>query len=220
MLDLSFPNVTSGGATTVNALSDSATANFTLSENLGAYDIKTTATYDTSGYNTDPTKGIKITFSVLAVNNQSVFDGLVITHGEDLNNNGTIEPSEMIPYNGLVEPNKVTHDFASRTIWVYVPSLSPFVIVKAAADQIQDLIRLVRSFNLKQGIANSLDSKLQNAQNALAAARAGDKATACNQINSFINEVQAQTGKAVTVNQSKQLNVAAKQIKVVLGCLR
>ena len=38
------------------------------------------------------------------------------------------------------------------------------------------LITLVNSFNLAQGIANSLDSKLQNALNALSAANAGDRA--------------------------------------------
>lgn len=88
---------------TVNPLDSTTTANLTLSNNLGAYDIKTTATYNTSGYATDPTKGIKLTFSVSTVND-------------------------------------------------HVPSLSPFVILKGATDQLTDLIRLVRSFNLQRGM--------------------------------------------------------------------
>lgn len=47
------------------------------------------------------------------------------------------------------------------------------VTVTAAADQINNLIGTVETFNLKQGIANSLDSKLQNVLDALNAAREG-----------------------------------------------
>jgi|GEM_PF-2510194 len=124
--------------------------------------------------------------------------------------------------NGQIKPlGNARHtykDFDRRLIWIYVPSLSPFVILKGASDQISDLIKLVRAFNLKQGIVSSLDAKLQNAQDALTAANRGDKATACNLIGSFINEVQAQTGKAITVDQANRLIAAAKQIRVVLGC--
>ena len=223
-LELSFPNITgstSGTAptATVNALDSTTTANLTLSNNLGAYEIKTTATYDTSGYASDPTNGIKIAFSVPTVNDLAVFNNLVISHGEDSNADGIIQPSEMIPYNGTVDPNKVTHhDFATRTVWVYVPSLSPFVIVKGAADQFSDLVRLIKSFNLKAGIENSLDKKLQNALKAYQAALAKDRAAACNQMGAFISEAQAQTGKALTEVQANQLIAAARQIKVVLGC--
>jgi hypothetical protein len=203
----------------VNPVDSATLANLTLSNNLGTYDIKTTATYDTSGYATDPTKGVKLVFTVATVNDASVFNGLVVTHGEDANGDGIIQPNEMIPYNGTVDPNKITgHDFATRTVWIYVPSLSPFVIVKGAPDQFSDLVRLVKTFNLKAGIQNSLDGKLQNALKAYQAALAKDRATACNQMGAFVYEVQAQTGKALTQAQATQLTSAANQIKVVLGC--
>ncbi|MGH9510407.1 MAG: SBBP repeat-containing protein, partial [Terriglobales bacterium] len=64
-------------------------------------------------------------------------------------------------------------------------------VTKISAPTISDLINLVMSFNLQHGIANSLDAKLQNAQAALDAARAGDLASACKLLNAFINEVQA-----------------------------
>ena len=44
-----------------------------------------------------------------------------------------------------------------------MPSLSPFVIVKGAPDQFSDLVGLIKTFNIKSGIQNSLDAKLQNA---------------------------------------------------------
>jgi photosystem II stability/assembly factor-like uncharacterized protein len=223
-LELSFPNITGSTSgtsptATVDPLDSTTTANLTLSNNLGAYEIKTTATYNTSGYATDPTKGIKLTFNVQVVNDLNVFNGLVITHGEDSNGDGIIQSNEMIPYNGSVNANKVTyHDFATRAVWVYLPSLSPFIITKGAADQVNDLIRLVKSLNLQKGIANSLDAKLQNAQDALTAARSGNRSSACNLMASFISEAQAQSGKALTVAEAKQLGSAANQIRAVLGC--
>jgi len=45
-----------------------------------------------------------------------------------------------------------------------------------------------------------------------------DKATACNYMVAFNNEVLAQTGKALTQAQTNQLISASNQIKVVLGC--
>ncbi len=93
------------------------------------------------------------------------------------------------------------------------------VIVQGAAEQIADLVALVQSFNLKQGIENSLDAKLQNAQDALTAAQGGDLPSACNLLNAFSNEAQAQSGKAISPDQASQLNAAANQITAVLGCL-
>jgi hypothetical protein len=101
---------------------------------------------------------------------------------------------------------------------VYVPSLTPFVIVKGAPDQFSDLIKQVKSLNLKAGIQNSLDAKLQNALKGYQAALAKDRATACNVMSSFISETQAQTNKSLTVSQAHQLITAANQVKVVLGC--
>lgn len=92
------------------------------------------------------------------------------------------------------------------------------MIVKGACDQISDLIQMVKSLNLKAGIKNALDTKLQNASKAYQAVLAKDRATACNVMSSFINETKAQTNKSTTVRQANQLITAANQVKVVLGC--
>lgn len=89
------------------------------------------------------------------------------------------------------------------------------VTVFGATEQIADLIDLVNSFNLRQGIENSLDAKLRNL---LSAAGAGNVTTACNLLGAFINEVQAQSGKAITTVQANQLISAANQAKAALGC--
>jgi hypothetical protein len=83
---------------------------------------------------------------------------------------------------------------------------------------ITDLIDTVKSFNLRQGIENSLDAKLQSAQNALNAANSGDRPTACNLLTAFINEVTAQSARALTVNQANQLITQAEAIRSSLSC--
>ena len=92
------------------------------------------------------------------------------------------------------------------------------ILVKGVSAQVTDLVGLVKSFNLKQGIENSLDAKLANAQAALGAANAGDRPTACNQLGAFINETQAQSGKALTVDEANQLLAEASRVRHVLGC--
>jgi len=93
------------------------------------------------------------------------------------------------------------------------------VRVKGALDQISDLIALVKSFNIKQGIESSLDAKLQNAYDALYAVSTGMIGNAGNKLDSFINEVHAQTGKALTTAQANQLIAAANSVKASLGIL-
>jgi hypothetical protein len=92
------------------------------------------------------------------------------------------------------------------------------VTVNGASAQAASLISLVQTFNLAQGISNSLDSKLQNAIDALYAANAGNRANACNQLVGFINSVQAQSGKQLTTAQASQLIGNANQIRAVIGC--
>jgi len=92
------------------------------------------------------------------------------------------------------------------------------VLVQAAAAQVTNLITTVQSFNLAQGIINSLDAKLLNVLSALSAAKAGSPASTCNQLTAFINQTLAQSGKQLTVDQANQLITSANRIKAVIGC--
>jgi hypothetical protein len=97
-----------------------------------------------------------------------------------------------------------------------VSTAGSFVVhVKGAAEQISDLISLVNSFNLDHGLQTSLDTKLEHA---LDAVNVADTMTACNLIGAFTNEVQAQSGTMLTVDQANQLLAAATRIQAVLGC--
>ncbi len=90
-----------------------------------------------------------------------------------------------------------------------------FQLNDSVADQLNDLIGLVQSFNLHDGTEASLITKLQQA---LAAVNASDTVTACDSLTAFINASQAQLGKKLTADQVNQLVAAATQVKSDLGC--
>ncbi|MBZ5558643.1 MAG: HYR domain-containing protein [Acidobacteriia bacterium] len=93
------------------------------------------------------------------------------------------------------------------------------VHVRGADDQLASLPALVASLNIKRGIENSLDAKLNAAMAALDAARANAIGNACNVLGAFVNEVNAQTGKAITAADAASLIAAAQRIRAVLGCV-
>jgi probable HAF family extracellular repeat protein len=87
---------------------------------------------------------------------------------------------------------------------------------RTAAQRIDDLIALVRSFQLSpNGIENAFVVKLQHAQDALAA---GDPAGACADLGAFVNQTAAQSGKKLTVGQANELIAAARETQALLGC--
>jgi len=83
------------------------------------------------------------------------------------------------------------------------------------ADQINDLIALVQSFQLSPPVESGLVSKLQEA---LAAVNASNTAGACSAMTSFISKVQSQSNKKIDPGQKSQLITSANQIKTNLGC--
>ncbi len=89
-------------------------------------------------------------------------------------------------------------------------SFSDFAIMTAPT--IQDLIDKVQEMNLHQGIENSLDAKLQSAQEALNANNNGNSSTALNKLNSFINEVEAQRGNKISNSQADELHYFASNL--------
>jgi len=89
------------------------------------------------------------------------------------------------------------------------------VVVNGAAIQVSDLITTVNSFGLPADIQAGFDTQLQAVQTDLTN---NNPAQACSDLTAFINHVQAQSGKHLTVSQANQLLTAAKQVQAVLGC--
>lgn len=80
---------------------------------------------------------------------------------------------------------------------------------EAPANAIQTLINIKDSMNIPNGIKVSLDAKLSAAMDSL---QAGQNAIATNQLNAFINEVNAQAGKHITQQQAQVLTDFAQDI--------
>jgi probable HAF family extracellular repeat protein len=80
------------------------------------------------------------------------------------------------------------------------------------AQLILALIEQVKGLNLKYGIQNSLDSKLDAALQALGDVNNHNNAAAVNALNAFINAVNAQRGKAIPAAAADALIAAATVI--------
>lgn len=81
---------------------------------------------------------------------------------------------------------------------------------------IENLTIAVQELNLKQGIASSLDAKLQNVRDSLTAANAGQREDAVNKLQAFINACEAQRGKELIIGQADMLIAAANNIITML----
>jgi hypothetical protein len=115
MLTLLLPNIT--GSTTSNPptlsvapLSAADTANLSLSNNLGAYDISTTATFSAS-----PSNPVTLCFQAQTVNDPTTFNGLRLIH----------------IVNGNPVDSTSSRDFPTRTVCGSVTSLSPFILINS-----------------------------------------------------------------------------------------
>jgi Beta-propeller repeat len=91
-------------------------------------------------------------------------------------------------------------------------------LTKAGPPTIADLINDVRSLDLSQGLEASMVRKLERAQAALADGSADRTTSACNLLNAFAWEVEAQSGKAIAADQSQALVEKAEQVATALGC--
>ena len=107
-------------------------------------------------------------------------------------------------------------DTANNVICGTVTDFSEFAMMKQP--NIQDLINRVQEMNLQQGIENSLDVKLQRAQDAMNAENSNNVTETVNALEAFINEVEAQRGNKLTDNQANELrSFAYNLIKIIQG---
>lgn len=92
------------------------------------------------------------------------------------------------------------------------PADSVTITVQTPTQAIQSLIDLMETFNLQQGISNSLDSKLNAALGVLDDINQNNNGAAINSLQSFINSVEAQRGNKITSQQADELIAAAQTI--------
>jgi hypothetical protein len=95
------------------------------------------------------------------------------------------------------------------------PNCDSGALEMTAADGLTVMIHVVNRFHLAKSLQTSLD---QQVQTVLADLRARQTAQACQDLTSFINHVQAQSGIGLTTTQATQLLQEAAVIHTRLGC--
>jgi hypothetical protein len=95
------------------------------------------------------------------------------------------------------------------------PNCDSGALEMTAADGLMVMIHVVNRFQLAKDLQTSLDQQLQSV---LADLRAQQTAQACQDLTSFINHVQAQSGIGLTTTQATQLLQEAAVIHTRLGC--
>jgi hypothetical protein len=91
-----------------------------------------------------------------------------------------------------------------------------WLVCSSASDMLAALTQLVFEVNVHAGIANSLDTKLQNAIAAVDQSARGDTASAFQMVSAFVNAVEAQRGNKLTAAQADALKDSAMN---TLACL-
>jgi hypothetical protein len=133
----------------------------------------------------------------LGTSGETVFDGKL---------NGVIDEASI--YNRALDAVEVARLYAAGSAGK----------CSSATGLLISLTTFIQTLNLSQGISNSLDAKLQNALQALDAAKAGDVISACSRLSAFINELNAQSGNALTETQAAQLATVGAHVRAALGC--
>lgn len=105
-------------------------------------------------------------------------------------------------------------DVETHTICGMTASLSTFVVAETATpeEMLAGLLYKVMSLNLKKGISNALDSKLQAATDALIDAKTQNDIAAINMLSAFVNHVEAQRDGALTTSEADDLISSAEDI--------
>lgn len=92
-------------------------------------------------------------------------------------------------------------------VTVMLSSLAP-----TPEEMLTDLQQVVVTLNIKAGISNSFDQKLQHARKALGAANAGQRQDAVNALEAFINSVEAQRGNSLSSAEADALIARVRAI--------
>lgn len=157
-------------------------------------------------------------YSVIFVGDEIVFHGSSFDPGTDTHTvewdfgdtstaTGTLDPAYVYTYSAtFTVVLTVTDDDGG------VGTAIIEIRVETTSEAIDDLVQIIEEMNLQNGIENSLDSKLDNAQDALDAANSGDRQDAINKLIAFINAVNAQRGNKLTEEEADYLIAKAQEI--------
>lgn len=174
------------------------------------------ATFSTVSFKIDKTPPTLTVPSPLTVNATSPA-GAVVTYSSSatdlLDPNPTVKctPASRSTFPiGVTTVNCTATDAASNST-----TKSFQITVKSALMQISDLIAKVQGLPINSGYKNNLVDKLNTAKTDL---QANNVTGTCSALSDFVQDVQGQSGKKLTVAQATDLISDATRIKAVIGC--
>lgn len=218
--------VSTSGQTVNHTYSDNGTytAILTVTDSQGEFDTDTaTITVNnvspTAIFSLSPQTILQGNSSTASFGNQfdpSSIDTLAgFTYSYDCTNDGVFESVDsaspsftcFYPFSGLYAARgRITDKDGGFTD--YTASIT----VQTPSEAINDLVDLVQTYNLQQGISNSLDAKLDAALGALDDINQNNNQAAINSLQAFISAVEAQRGIKITNEQADALIAAAQAI--------
>ncbi len=209
-----FPDNTASGSG-VEVIESGAILTFSQVESGG----ETTITISSSG--TQPPSGFKLgspaTYYNISTTAEFTGNVAVCFNYNDATIQGNESNLKLMHFDGQRWINITTSlDTIANIICGTTTSFSDFALMTEPT--IDDLVNLVGTLNLQQGIENSLDVKLQRAFDAQTAEKNNSITEAVNALNAFISEVEAQRGNKITDSQANDLHsLADNLIKIVQG---
>jgi len=141
---VTLSNVTTAGKTTVTPIDPNSLqgvpGEYVINANSLAFEIHTTAVY---------TGPITIGFQVPGVDDPITFSTLRVLHGEP-------PPVPNFVDRTILAPDSPAHDFATRTVYARVTSLSPFIVTERRLDQTPPTITINSTGSLNYLLGQSV----------------------------------------------------------------
>lgn len=179
----------------------------------------------TGGFHATSLADAEWTFKAYGENLLVSFDELFYETGYDLANFWLYDDGNLLEFNWIdlskpqgyydfvVEDIDPTHEYKLRILAFVSTGGGDRGLIMSVnlssqippAQAIEDLVNIIEAMNLQKGINNSLDVKLQAAQDAIEALNADLRNDAIHKLEAFINAVEAQRGKTLTDVQADLL---------------
>jgi subtilisin-like proprotein convertase family protein len=179
----------------------------------------------------DPVSGVNLTFDdaatgPLPASSQIVSGTYLPTVGNEAGgcSDAFTAPAPQGPYGSSLSVFNGTDPNGTWSLYVVddnegdtgsISGWSLEITVPDAGQAIADLQEQVAGLGLSKGLTTALNSKLDEALEAL---DAEDTAGACDSLQAFLNQVNAQSGKKLTEEQADELTAAANEIRILLDC--
>jgi hypothetical protein len=123
-----------------------------------------------------------------------------------------------IPLADLPLTMRVTDCQAEPDVTVWQITEGVVILLPPPEEELGDLVTEIEGLELSKPIEKSLTQKLNDAIKLLTDKNDKNDLNSCNKLDDFVNQVNAQEGKALTTTQADSLRDSVQEIKTLIGC--